>query len=167
MWFDEFDSPIGKLVVAADAAGIRHILFPDNRHETRGRAEWQRNPEPVRVAREQLLAYLEGQRTVFDLPLAPAGTPFQLKVWNALASIPFGQTRSYGELAAQIGEPRAVRAVGAANGRNPLPIVLPCHRVIGSDGSLTGFGGGLPVKQFLLELEGAGQGRLEFPVAPA
>jgi methylated-DNA-[protein]-cysteine S-methyltransferase len=105
---------------------------------------------------------LAGQRISFDLPLAPVGTPFQLKVWNALAGIPFGATRSYGDIARQIGEAKAVRAVGAANGRNPLPIVLPCHRVIGSDGNLTGFGGGLPLKLFLLELEGARQGRLGF-----
>lgn len=162
MWFDKFDSPVGKLVVAADSTGIRHILFECNRHETRGRYSWRRDQGAVREVREQLLGYFAGARTEFDLPLAPLGTPFQLKVWNALAGIPFARTRSYGDIARQIGEPNAVRAVGAANGRNPLPIVLPCHRVIGSDGSLTGFGGGLSVKQFLLEHEGAGQGRLQF-----
>jgi len=160
MWFDEFDSPVGKLVVAADTKGIRHILFDQNRHEVRGRANWQRDATAVREAREQLLAYFACERTTFDLPLAPSGTPFQLKVWNALAEIPFAQTCSYGDIARKIGEPKAVRAVGAANGRNPLPIMLPCHRVIGSDGSLTGFGGGLPIKRFLLEHEGGGQARL-------
>lgn len=162
MWFDEFDSPVGKLVVAADATGVRHILFERNRHETAGRIGWQRDREAVAEARDQLLAYFAGTRTTFDLKLAPIGTPFQLKVWNALARIPFAQTCSYGDIARTIGEPKAVRAVGAANGRNPLPIALPCHRVIGSDGSLTGFGGGLPIKQFLLEHEGARQASLRF-----
>jgi methylated-DNA-[protein]-cysteine S-methyltransferase len=103
----------------------------------------------------QLAEYFGRRRMLFDLPLAPRGTPFQLMVWRTLATIPYGQTISYGELAARIGQPTAVRAVGAANGRNPLPIVLPCHRVIGASGSLTGFGGGLPTKRFLLQLEGA------------
>jgi methylated-DNA-[protein]-cysteine S-methyltransferase len=160
MWFDEFHSPIGKLVVAADPIGIRHILFDQNRYDVHGRNEWQRDRAALREVREQLLAYFARERTSFDLPLAPSGTPFQLKVWNALAEIPFAQTCSYGDIARKIGEPKAVRAVGAANGRNPLPIVLPCHRVIGSDGSLTGFGGGLPIKQFLLDHEGARQARL-------
>src|SRR5690606_25356218 len=100
-----------------------------------------------------LLQFLHGERTGFDLPLAPRGTPFQLRVWHALAGIPFGSTWSYLQLATHLGQPTATRAVGAANGRNPLPIVLPCHRVIGRDGSLTGFGGGLKVKEALLRLE--------------
>jgi methylated-DNA-[protein]-cysteine S-methyltransferase len=162
MWFDEFDTPVGKLLVAADAGGLRHIRFERNRHETVARAGWQRDRSALSDAREQLLAYFARERTTFDLPLAPVGTPFQLRVWNALAGIPFAQTCSYGDIARRIGEPKAVRAVGAANGRNPLPIVLPCHRVIGSDGSLTGFGGGLPIKQFLLELEGGQQAELRF-----
>jgi methylated-DNA-[protein]-cysteine S-methyltransferase len=110
----------------------------------------------VREAREQLLAYFAGERRAFDLPLLPSGTPFQQQVWNALREIPFGATRSYRDIALRIGNPNGVRAVGAANGRNPLPIIVPCHRVIGSDGSMTGFGGGLPVKQFLLVHEGIG-----------
>ena len=164
MWFDEFDSPVGKLLVAADTSGLRHIRFERNRHDDVSHVGWQRDRSApaLREAREQLLAYFERERTSFDLPLAPVGTPFQLKVWNALADIPFAQTCSYGDIARRIGEPKAVRAVGAANGRNPLPIVLPCHRVIGSDGSLTGFGGGLPIKQFLLELEGGRQAELRF-----
>lgn len=97
--------------------------------------------------------YFDRRRTVFDLPLKPRGTEFQLRVWKALEQIPYGETRSYSEIARAIGSPDAVRAVGAANGRNPLPIVLPCHRVIGANGGLTGFGGGLPLKKLLLELE--------------
>ncbi len=153
--FDEFDTPIGRLTIAGDDAGLRHVLFPENKYDARGRSEWRRDPAPLRAAREQLLQYFAGERTAFDLGLAPVGTPFQVKVWTTLAEIPCGETWSYGRLAARVGSPRAVRAVGAANGRNPLPIVLPCHRVIGSNGSLTGFGGGLPVKKFLLELEAA------------
>jgi methylated-DNA-[protein]-cysteine S-methyltransferase len=153
IWFDDFATPIGRLTVAADTHGLRHVLFESNKYEAADRAEWKRDPAPLRLAREQLQAYFEGERERFDLPLHPVGTPFQLKVWRTLAEIPFGATWSYGEVARRIGEPKAMRAVGAANGRNPLPIVLPCHRVIGSDGSLTGFGGGLPIKQFLLRHE--------------
>ncbi|KAB7770123.1 methylated-DNA--[protein]-cysteine S-methyltransferase [Xanthomonas maliensis] len=154
--YDTFPSPIGALTVAADADGLRHILFAQNRHDARGRASWQHAPDAtlVRAARTQLLDYLHGGRRQFDLPLAPLGTPFQLQVWQSLAQIPFGQTWSYVQLARAVGRPGASRAVGAANGRNPLPIVLPCHRVIGANGALTGFGGGLPTKQALLALEG-------------
>ncbi|MEO8670451.1 MAG: methylated-DNA--[protein]-cysteine S-methyltransferase [Tahibacter sp.] len=155
MWFDAFSSPVGKLVVAADDAGIRHILFDENRYDVPGRDAWRRDPIPVREAREQLLAYFAGDRREFDLLLNPVGTPFQVTVWDMLAQIPFGETWSYRDVALRIAMPTAVRAVGAANGRNPLPIVLPCHRVIGADGRLVGFGGGLPTKQFLLEHEGA------------
>ena len=160
MRFDVFDTKIGLLTVAADAAGIRYILFPDNKYAAPSRVEWKHDAAALREPREQLLAYFAGDRTEFNLPLAPQGTPFQLEVWSALARIPFGETRSYAQIAATIDAPKAVRAVGAANGRNPLPIVLPCHRVIGADGSLTGFGGGLPLKQFLLEHERVGQARL-------
>jgi methylated-DNA-[protein]-cysteine S-methyltransferase len=139
--------------MAADTQGLRHVLFETNKYEAAARAEWKRDVAPLRVAREQLEAYFAGERQQFDLPLQPMGTPFQLKVWKMLAEIPFGATWSYGEVAQRIGEPKAMRAVGAANGRNPLPIVLPCHRVIGSDGSLTGFGGGLPIKKYLLRHE--------------
>ncbi len=157
IYHDRFDSPIGPLTVAADAHGVRHILFAENRHDARGRADWQMAPDfPLLVAaRAQLLDYLAGKRTTFDLPLCPRGTAFQCEVWQTLAQIPFGETWTYAQLAARIGKPSAMRAVGAANGRNPLPIVLPCHRVIGADGSLTGFGGGLPTKLALLRLEGA------------
>lgn len=158
-FFERFETPIGALTLAADTEGLRHIEFPSNRHPV-DRAHWRADAHGVvadtlRVARTQLLEYFSGARKTFDLPLAPEGTPFQREVWRTLATIAYGQTWSYRELANAIGKPAAVRAVGAANGRNPLPIVLPCHRVIGADGRLVGFGGGLPIKTALLRLEGA------------
>lgn len=160
--FDTFDTPIGRMTMAADSQGLRHVLFPDNKYPPADRASWQHDAGALRDAREQLLQYFSGERHVFELPLHPVGTPFQVQVWTTLAGIPFGSTWSYGDVARRIGSPQAVRAVGAANGRNPLPVVLPCHRVIGSDGSLTGFGGGLPLKQWLLSHEGVGQRGLGF-----
>jgi len=149
------DSPVGPLMLAADDHGLRHIEFRDNRHPV-NRGDWHGGDNAILQATEaQLAEYFAGTRTTFDLPLAPRGTEFQLRVWQALARIPHGSTSTYAEQARAIGSPDAVRAVGAANGRNPLPIVLPCHRVIGTDGALVGFGGGLPVKEFLLRLEGA------------
>ena len=155
MWFDAFNTPIGKLTIAVDVSGARYVLFENNKHDAPGRQDWQRDVGPTRVVREQLLQYFAGERQTFDLPMSLGGTEFQKKTWATLAQIPFGQTWSYSELAAKIALPKAVRAVGAANGRNPLPIILPCHRVIGRDGSLTGFGGGLPTKKWLLEHEAA------------
>jgi methylated-DNA-[protein]-cysteine S-methyltransferase len=159
LFMDMLDTPIGTLVLAADAEGLRHIEFPSNRHPV-NRAGWVPGAEGaaaeiLAITAQQLREYFDGVRRDFDLPLMPRGTEFQLQDWRALATIPFGATWSYGELARAIGKPDAMRAVGAANGRNPLPIVLPCHRVIGADGSLTGFGGGLPIKEALLRLEGA------------
>jgi methylated-DNA-[protein]-cysteine S-methyltransferase len=151
-----FASPVGPLLLAADADGLRLIEFANPRHPVAPEADWREGDNAVlRETRRQLEEYFAGTRRGFDLPLAPRGTTFQRTVWNALSALPYGITISYGELARRIGAPGAVRAVGAANGRNPLPIVVPCHRVIGADGSLTGFGGGLPIKQFLLRLEGA------------
>ncbi len=150
------DSPVGPLLLAADEQGLRLIEFHASRHPASRAADWREGEnEVMAMARTQLGEYFAGKRRGFDLPLAPRGTEFQRSVWNALAYIPYGETRSYAQIAASVGKPTAVRAVGAANGRNPLPIVLPCHRVIGADGSLTGFGGGLPTKRFLLALEGA------------
>ncbi len=154
MWFDEFNTPIGKLMIAADDSGLRFVLFENNKYLPE-RQSWQRDLGPTRLAREQLLQYFAGERQSFDLQLSPVGTEFQQKTWATLAQIPFGATWSYSELADKIGAPKAVRAVGAANGRNPLPIILPCHRVIGRDGSLTGFGGGLATKKWLLDHESA------------
>ncbi len=155
MWFDEFSTPIGKLTVAVDASGLRHVLFENNKYDARGREGWKRDEAAARVVREQLEEYFAGERRVFDLELNPEGTEFQRRTWLMLPAIPFGATWSYGDLVRKLGSPKAVRAVGAANGRNPLPLILPCHRVIGSDGSLTGFGGGLPLKQWLLTHESA------------
>jgi methylated-DNA-[protein]-cysteine S-methyltransferase len=159
LFFERIDTPIGTLTLAADAVGLRHIEFPSNRHPV-DRAGWVPGADGIaadiiETAARQLHEYFDGTRRDFDLPLAPEGTAFQCEVWRTLATIPYGQTWSYRDLAHAIGKPAAVRAVGAANGRNPLPIVLPCHRVIGADGSLTGFGGGLPIKAALLRLEGA------------
>jgi len=155
MRYDELDSPVGPLLVAADAAGLRRIHFQQGRRRLPPDPVWRRDPAPFRDLARQLAQYFAGTRRTFDLALAPEGTSFQLETWRALAAIPYGTTISYSELARRVGRPEAVRAVGAANGQNPLPIVVPCHRVIGKDGSLTGFGGGLPAKRALLELEGA------------
>ena len=150
MKFGSLDTPIGKLIVVAGDRGVRDVHFPGTAPPdgvVPGR-------HPVlAAAQKQLLEYFEGERVLFDLPLELVGTPFQRRAWRALATIPYGSTISYGEQARRLGHPRAARAVGAANGRNPIPIVLPCHRVIGADGSLTGFGGGLETKRALLEHE--------------
>lgn len=146
-------SPVGRLLLAGDATALHRLAFVEGRRPVAPGAEWIEAPEPFRDALRQLAAYFAGELTAFDLPLAPAGTPFQLAVWQGLRAIPYGRTVSYGELARRIGAPRAVRAVGAANGQNPLAIVLPCHRVVGRDGRLTGYGGGLAVKDALLGLE--------------
>ena len=153
MWFDEFTTPIGLLRIAVDATGLRCVMFENNNYDAPNRNEWRQDNVVTREAREQLLQYFSGERREFDLKMSLAGTEFQQRTWQTLASIPYGQTWSYADLANRVGSPKAVRAVGAANGRNPLPIVLPCHRVIGSNGTLTGFGGGLPVKKWLLEHE--------------
>ena len=153
VWYDHFDAPIGQLLLARDESGLRHIAFEHGRHPTPVGARWRRDATRFDDVREQLRAYFAGALQAFDLPLAPRGTPFQQHVWRALRAIPYGATTSYGAIARELGDAAATRAVGAANGRNPLPIVVPCHRVIGVDGSLTGFGGGLPLKRFLLDLE--------------
>lgn len=153
IYYDEMPSPVGTLRLVADAQGLRQLWFERERHPKRMSPQWIRSSAAVAFARQQLEEYFAGTRQVFELPLHPLGTPFQRTVWQELGRIPYGVTISYGELARRIGQPAAVRAVGAANGRNPLPIVLPCHRVIGANGSLTGFGGGLPTKRQLLSLE--------------
>lgn len=153
--FLRMDTPIGTLTLAADGHGLLRIDFPPPCQAHVG-DDWREGGNAVLAeAQRQLQEYFAGKRQRFELPLSPRGTEFQRTVWTTLAAIPYGDTWSYRDLARQIGRPTATRAVGAANGRNPLPIVLPCHRVIGADGSLTGFGGGLPTKRFLLELEGA------------
>ena len=154
--YQYMDSPVEPLLLAADDNGLHLIEFHSPRHPMARLEKWVEGKHSILdMTRMQLDEYFSGTRKEFHLPLAPQGTPFQTEVWHMLATIPYGETISYAQLAQRVGKPTAMRAVGAANGRNPLPIVLPCHRVIGADGSLTGFGGGLPTKQFLLELEGA------------
>ncbi|MDE0354923.1 MAG: methylated-DNA--[protein]-cysteine S-methyltransferase [Deltaproteobacteria bacterium] len=147
------ESPVGDLLIVADEAAVRMIGFRKGQHPGKVKEGWREGGSLVAEAGRQLDEYFEGRRRRFDLPLAPSGTPFQLRAWKMLQDIPYGATRSYGEQARAMGQPRAVRAVGAANGRNPIAIIVPCHRVIGGDGGLTGYGGGLDVKRFLLELE--------------
>jgi methylated-DNA-[protein]-cysteine S-methyltransferase len=148
------DTPIGKLLLAGDEDALRVIQFPKNGKPGNPAADWRESARgALQETVRQLREYFSGRRTEFDLPLAPEGTDFQRRVWRQLQGIPYGKTISYGELAKRVGNPKASRAVGGANGCNPLPIVIPCHRVIGANGKLTGFGGGLPIKQALLELE--------------
>ncbi|KQO57033.1 MULTISPECIES: methylated-DNA--[protein]-cysteine S-methyltransferase [unclassified Methylobacterium] len=147
------DTPIGALLLAGADECLRCIGFPTGKGAVTPRADWHQDDAAFAEARRQLSAYFEGRLTRFDLELDPRGTPFQRQVWTALMDIPPGETISYGELARRIGRPSASRAVGAANGANPLPIVVPCHRVIGAAGSLTGFAGGLDTKRWLLALE--------------
>ena len=148
------ETPIGKLLIAGDAESVRHIRFPEKGAPASPDAGWIEGAiGPLRETARQLNEYFEGRRKDFDLPLLPEGTQFQKSVWRKLQDIPYGQTISYGELARRVGNPKASRAVGAANGQNPIPIVIPCHRVIGANGKLTGFGGGLPTKEALLGLE--------------
>ncbi len=153
MEYEFLETPIGHLLLAADEGGLRHVDFPRHDQAARIGAGWLRGRRLLGAAIEQLGAYFSGRLLDFDLPLAARGTDFRKVVWNQLLRIPYGETISYGELARRIGDPGASRAVGAANGANPLPIIVPCHRVIGSNGKLTGFGGGLAVKQWLLDHE--------------
>lgn len=159
----ELDSPVGVLTLVASEVGLRAILWPGDDPRRAGLAGATLAPGRSGVADEaagQLAEYFAGERSAFDVPLDLQGTPFQRAAWEALATIPFGETRTYAEQAAHIGRPNATRAIGAANGRNPISIVLPCHRVVGSDGSLTGFAGGLEVKAALLAFEA---GRSDVP----
>jgi methylated-DNA-[protein]-cysteine S-methyltransferase len=146
--FDLLDSPLGPLLLVGDGRTLAAV-----RMDGRPQAGWRRDRAALADAAAQLDAYFAGELRRFDLPLAPRGTPFQLRVWSALTGIPYGETASYGEIAAAVGRPDAPRAVGAANGRNPIAVIVPCHRVIGAAGSLTGYGGGLERKRMLLELE--------------
>ncbi len=166
-WFIKVtDSPVGRLRLVASEAGLAGILWPNDDPVRMGfRILVEDDAHPLLLETErQLREYFEGQRKVFDLKLDFNGTPFQRAVWSALLTIPYGESRSYAQIARQIGRPEAVRAVGAANGQNPISIVAPCHRVIGSTGKLTGFAGGLEAKAFLLALEGP---QSQLPVSPA
>lgn len=156
MFYDSFDSEIiGKVTLVGNQSGLHRILLGPDHNKFPLALSWEQRPGLFETAKYQLRQYFSGERRQFDLLLAPTGTTFQLQVWQALQTIPYGQLISYKELAIAIGNPRAVRAVGGANSRNPLPIVVPCHRVIGSDGSLTGFSSGLDIKQKLIDLERA------------
>ena len=153
-------SPVGAILLAGNVAGLTLINFQAGSEPFEPPDEWkQYTPAILEQAIAQLEAYFEGRRKNFDVALNPAGTAFQRKVWSELRRIPHGKTISYGELARRIGNPKACRAVGAANGRNPISIIIPCHRVIGSNGNLTGYAGGVPLKKILLDLENAGSGQ--------
>ena len=148
------DSPIGEILLVGDCHALRGLYMPPHRHAPSPEdGDWTRDDDAFPEAHAQLAEYFAGERTAFDLELAPAGTPWQHRVWAALREIPHGETRSYGEIARALGAPGASRAVGHANGRNPISIVVPCHRVVGSDGRLTGYGGGMERKAALLALE--------------
>ncbi|GBC61871.1 methylated-DNA--[protein]-cysteine S-methyltrans ferase [Desulfonema ishimotonii] len=153
MYYHYMQSPVGRLLLAGDGAGLSRISFPTGKKPYAPEPGWQENPEALQPVMRELDAYFEGRLKRFSLKLALNVTPFQEKVLRALQDVPYGQTVSYGELARRVGNPKASRAVGMANARNPIPIVIPCHRVIGSSGRLTGYGGGLEIKQTLLDLE--------------
>lgn len=153
MYYDFLETPIGRMTLFSDGEALCAIDLPEARRPRGVDARCVRNPALFDAARAQLGEYFVGQRQTFDLPLAPRGTTFQMRVWDALCTIPYGQTISYAELAQRVGNPRASRAVGLANGANPIAPIIPCHRVIGANGSLTGYGGGMSAKRFLLDLE--------------
>jgi methylated-DNA-[protein]-cysteine S-methyltransferase len=163
--FTMIDSPIGALLLAGSEPGrLTRLHMHESRRPFTPPAEWRRDDDAFAGPVAQLREYFAGERRDFALELAPAGNDFELRVWAALREIPYGETVSYGEIARRIGAPSAARAVGLANGRNPIAVVIPCHRVIGADGSLTGYGGGLPRKRYLLDLEA---GRLSLSPALA
>ena len=163
MYYCYLDTPIGELLLAGDDDALCLVGFPEGSMRKDPEPDWIYNEKPFAMARQQLTEYFAGERREFDLPLKLNGTEFQMSVLRALQQIPYGETTSYAEVAARIGRPKAVRAVGAANGRNPIPIIVPCHRVIGSHGDLTGFGGGLDTKEALLRLEAE---HSQFPNVP-
>ncbi len=145
--YSYLESPIGRLLLVADQTGLRQIVFPSEDGTAQPSAAWIESAGALQEPVRQLRAYFSGELENFTVALSPQGTPFQQRVWSELLNIPYGGTVSYGELARRIGNPKASRAVGLANGSNPIPIIIPCHRVIGSNGKLTGYGGGLPINQ--------------------
>jgi methylated-DNA-[protein]-cysteine S-methyltransferase len=151
--YTTIESPVGPLLLAGDERGLRRVSFLNSKRSAPLQPDWKQDRGPFTEVIRQLQEYFGGALKDFDLPLSLEGTEFQLRVWRSLRTIRYGETISYGQLAQRIDKPDAVRAVGLANGCNPIPIIIPCHRVIGSDGSLTGFGGGLPNKKKLLALE--------------
>jgi methylated-DNA-[protein]-cysteine S-methyltransferase len=159
IFFTTMASPIGELLLVGDGETLSGLYMQDGRKPKRVASDWSEAAAPFADVKTQLEEYFAGTRTTFAVPLSPQGAPFEREVWRALEEIPYGETVSYGEIARRVGQPGAARAVGTANGRNPIAVIVPCHRVIGADGSLTGYGGGLERKRLLLELE-RGQGRL-------
>jgi methylated-DNA-[protein]-cysteine S-methyltransferase len=157
MHFSYVDTPVGRIFVAADAAGLRRLVFTDVLGAPCPEPGWVEDPSRFADLVQQLAAYFAGQLQTFDLKLAPEGTAFQREVWEAVRTIPYGQRATYADLACKLGKPTAARAVGAANACNPIPIVIPCHRVVGSTGELTGYIGGLEMKRKLLRLEQTGK----------
>jgi methylated-DNA-[protein]-cysteine S-methyltransferase len=153
MIYTTFDSPIGKLLLAGDGTGLRHLSMQSAPRPLAIDRSWRHDDQSLAETRAQLEQYFDGDRVQFDVKLSLIGNPFELRVWQALCEIPYGETVSYGEIANRIGLPTAARAVGLANARNPVAVIVPCHRVIGADGTLTGYGGGLERKRFLLDLE--------------
>jgi methylated-DNA-[protein]-cysteine S-methyltransferase len=151
--FTQTDSPVGELMLVGDREALSGLHFVDGGRPAAAASGWREDPAAFAPVLEQLGEYFAGERTRFDLPLAPRGTDFQLSVWRELLDIPYGQTVSYGQLALRVGSPGAARAVGLANGSNPIALVVPCHRVIGANGTLTGYGGGMERKRWLLDLE--------------
>ena len=158
IYYEQMPSPIGPLFLVADDEGLREVRFELERRAHAPQDGWVHSAQKLAEVRRQLEEYFAGERLTFDLFLKPQGTDFQQSVWHALTTIPYAVTTSYGQISQQIQRPKASRAVGAANGRNPIPIIIPCHRVIGSNGTLTGFAGGLAAKQWLLEHEERSQG---------
>ena len=154
-YYDQISSPLGPLVLASDGAALTGVWFDGQRYQRPINEAWQcgRDLPILHRAAAELAEYFAGERREFGLPLAPAGTPFQRAVWDAIARVPCGETITYRELAARAGQPRAIRAAGAATGRNPVSIVIPCHRIVGANGALTGYAGGLERKRALLTLE--------------
>ena len=151
--YTSFDSPVGTLTLTSVLSGLTGVWFDTDRHQQQDRSDWRHDDAAFTEARQQLEEYFAGTRKIFTLQLAPQGTEFQQRVWAALCDIPFGETRSYGEQARAIKNDKAVRAVGLANGKNPIGIIVPCHRVIGADGSMTGYAGGIERKKWLLAHE--------------
>jgi methylated-DNA-[protein]-cysteine S-methyltransferase len=151
--YTKMESPIGDLLLVGDGEALCRLDMQQGRSPTAINPRWERRDEAFADVRRQLTEYFDGRRSSFDVPLALEGNSFEQRVWDALCEIPYGETVSYGEIARRIGQPDAPRAVGLANGRNPIAVIVPCHRVIGADGTLVGYGGGLERKRLLLDLE--------------
>ncbi len=156
-YYDFYESPHGEMLLVADGEGLSGVYFGGQKYYPQVAPQWRRDAQhaPLRQAKHELAEYFGGERKRFEVALAPAGTPFQRAVWKAISSVGFGQTITYGELANRAGCPGSARAAGAATGRNPIGVIVPCHRIVGADGSLTGYAGGLAIKRVLLALEAA------------